>query len=100
MVDLHKLLFETPSTVSDREVFATARLNARVKAFAGRRLDDDVIGQINADIADEMDRLVQEGVLHERPDWLAVMVGRRLHVAFGASAVQRLSQDLKRSGSI
>jgi len=100
MVDLHKLLFETPSTVSDREVFATARLNARVKAFAGRRLDDDVIGQINADIADEMDRLVQEGVLHERPDWLAVMVGRRLHVAFGASAVQRLSRDLKRSGSI
>ncbi len=100
MVDLHKLLFETPSTVSDREVFATARLNARVKAFAGRRLDDDVIGQINADIADEMERLVQEGVRRERPDWLAVMVGRRLHVAFGASAVQRLGRDLKRSGSI
>jgi hypothetical protein len=45
MVDPHKLLFGTPSTVSDREVFATARLNARVKAFAGRTLDDDVIGQ-------------------------------------------------------
>jgi hypothetical protein len=100
MVDLHKLLFETPSTVSDREVLATARLNARVKAFAGRQLNDDVLGEINADIADEMDRLIQEGVLHERPDWLAVMVGRRLHVAFGASAVQRLSHDLKRSGSI
>jgi len=100
MADLHKLLFETPARITDREVLATARLNARVKAYAGRPLDDGVIGQINADIAEEMDRLVADGVLRERPDWLAVMVGRRLHVAFGASAVQRLSQDLKRAGSI
>jgi len=100
MADLQKLLFETPARITDREVLATARLNARVKAYAGRPLDDGVIGQINADIVDEMDRLIDEGVLHERPAWLAVMVGRRLHVAFGASAVQQLSRDLKRSGSI
>jgi hypothetical protein len=100
MADLHKLLFESPSKVSDREVLATARLSARVKAFAGRPMDDGVIGQINADIVDEMDRLIAEGVLRERPDWLAVMVGRRLHVAFGASAVRKLSRELKDSGSI
>ncbi len=100
MVDPRKLPSETPSTVSDREVMAATRLNARVKAFAGRSLDDDVIEQINAAVVDEMDRLVQEGVLRERPGWLAALVGGKLHVAFGTSAVQRLSQDLKCSGSI
>ena len=43
MADLHKLLFETPAKISDREVLATARLNARVKAFAGQQLTEDVI---------------------------------------------------------
>lgn len=100
MVDLHKLLFETPAKVGDREVLATARLNACVKAFAGRELSDEVMHQINQDIADEMDRLISEGILRERPAWLAVFVRRRLYVAFGASAVQQLSRDLKDAGSI
>ena len=78
MVDLHKLLFETPAKVTDREVLATARLNARVKTFAGQELTDDVMDRINVAIADEADRLVAEGVLRERPDWLAAIVSRRL----------------------
>ena len=100
MADLQKLLFETPAKVSDREVLATARLNARVKAFAGRPLSDDILPQINAAVADEADRLVAEGVLRAKPDWLAVIVGRRLHVAFGSSAVQQLSRELKRMGVV
>jgi hypothetical protein len=100
MADLHKLLFETPAKVSDREVLATARLNARVKAFAGRELADDVMEQINAAIADEADRLIAEGVLHERPDWLAALVSRRLYVAFGSRAVQHLSRELQRMGAV
>jgi hypothetical protein len=100
MADLQKLLFETQAKISDREVLATARLNARVKAFAGRMLSDDVLDQINHAVADEADRLVAEGVLRERPDWLAVIVGRRLHVAFGSRAVQQLSRELKRIGVI
>jgi hypothetical protein len=67
MADLHRLLFETPAKVSDREVLATARLNARVKAFAGQQLADDVIDRINEAVADEADRLIAEGVLRERP---------------------------------
>lgn len=100
MTDLHKLLFETKAKVTDREVFATARLNARVKAFAGHELSDDVMDRINAAIADEADRLVAEGVLRERPDWLACLVSRRLYVAFGSSAVQHLSRELKRMGAV
>ncbi len=102
MADLHKLLFETPAKVSDREILATARLNARVKEFAGRELDDssNVMEQINQAIADEADRLIAEGVLHERPDWLAALVSRRLYVAFGARAVQHLSRELKRMGAV
>jgi hypothetical protein len=96
MVDLHKLLFETPAKVTDREVLATARLNARVKAFAGQELTDDVMDRINGAIADEADRLVAEGVLRERPDWLAAIVSRRLYVAFGSRAVQQLSRELRR----
>jgi hypothetical protein len=96
MVDLHKLLFETPAKVTDREVLATARLNARVKTFAGQELTDDVMDRINVAIADEADRLVAEGVLRERPDWLAAIVSRRLYVAFGSRAVQQLSRELKR----
>jgi hypothetical protein len=100
MADLHKLLFETPAKVSDREVLATARLNARVKAFAGQQLADDVIDRINEAIADEADRLIAEGVLRERPDWLAAIVSRRLFVAFGSEAVQHLSRELKRMGAV
>jgi len=100
MTDLHKLLFETKAKVTDREVLATARLNACVKPFAGQELSEDVIDRINAAIADEADRLVADGVLHERPDWLAAIVSRRLYVAFGSRAVQHLSKELKRMGAV
>lgn len=100
MADLQKLLFETPARVTDREILATARLNARVKAFAGRELADDLVEQINAAVAEEANLLIAEGVLLERPDWLAVIVGRRLHVAFGSSAVQQLSRELKQMGAV
>jgi hypothetical protein len=100
MADLQKLLFETRTKVTDREILATARLNARVKVFAGRELADDIIDQINAAVADETDRLIADGVLRERPDWLAVIVQRRLHVAFGSRAVQQLSRELKQMGAI
>jgi len=100
VADLHKLLFETKAKVSDREVLATARLNERVKAFAGRVLTDDVIHRINDAIAEEADLLIKDGVLRERPDWLAAIVSRRLYVAFGARAVQQLSRDLKRMDAV
>ncbi len=100
MADLHKLFFETKAKVSDREVLATARLNACVKAFAGRTLTDDVMEDINQAVADEADKLIAEGILRERPDWLAVIVRRRLYVAFGAKAVQQLSRDLKDMGAV
>jgi hypothetical protein len=95
MVDLQKLLFETRTKVTDKEVLATARLNACVKRFAGRELSADVMDEINQAIADEADRLVAERVLRQRPDWLAVIVRRRLYVAFGSKAVQQLSRDLR-----
>ena len=100
MVDLQKLLFETPAKVTDREILATARLNARVKAFAGCELSDGIVEQINEAVADEMDRLIADGVLSVRPDWLAVIVRRRLHVAFGSRAVQQLSLELKQMGAV
>jgi hypothetical protein len=100
MTDLQKLLFETPAKVSDREVLATARLNARVKAFGGQEIADDVIGRINEAIANEADLLIAEGVLRERPDWLAAIVSRRLYVAFGSQAVQHLSRELRRMGVV
>jgi hypothetical protein len=100
MTDLHKLLFETKAKVSDREVLATARLNASVRPFAGQELTEDVIDRINVAIADEADRLVADGVLRERPDWLAAIVSRRLYVAFGSKAVQHLSRELKRMGAV
>jgi hypothetical protein len=100
MPDLHKLLFEDKAKVSDREVLATARLNARVKTFMGHELADDVLERINEAIADEADRLIAEGVLHERPDWLAAIVSRRLYVAFGNSAVHHLSRELRRMGAV
>ncbi len=100
MADLHKLLFESQAKVSDREVLATARLNARVKAFGGQEITGDVIARINEAIADEADRLIADGVLHERPDWLAAIVSRRLHVAFGSRAVQHLSRELKRMAAV
>jgi hypothetical protein len=100
VADLQKLLFGPQAKVSDREVLATARLSARVKAFAGRELSDDMMKQINTAVADEADRLIAEGVLSERPDWLAVIVGRRLNVAFGSRAVQHLARELKRMGAV
>ncbi len=100
MADLHKLLFETKAKISDREVLATARLNARVKAFVGQELSEGVIDRINEAIADEAARLIADGVLRERPDWLAAIVSRRLYVAFGSEAVQHLSRELKRMGAV
>jgi hypothetical protein len=100
VVDLQKLMFETKAKVTDREILATARLNARVKAFAGRELADDIVEQINEAVADETDQLIAEGVLRERPDWLAVIVSRRLYVAFGSRAVQQLSRELKEMGAV
>jgi hypothetical protein len=100
MSELHKLLFETKARISDREVLATARLNTSVKPFAGQLLDEGVIDRVNAAIAEEADRLIADGVLRERPDWLAVIVSRRLYVAFGSSAVQHLSRELKDMGAV
>jgi hypothetical protein len=100
VADLQKLLFENPARVTDREILATARLNARVKAFAGRELSDRIVQEINEAVADEADRLIADGVLRSRPDWLAVIVRRRLYVAFGTSAVQQLSRDLKEMGAL
>ena len=53
MADLQKLLFETQAKVTDREILATARLNARVKTFAGRELSDDIVDEINKAVAAE-----------------------------------------------
>jgi hypothetical protein len=100
VADLQKLLFETQAKVTDKEVLATARLNARVKAFAGREVSDDIIAMINQAVADETDQLIAEGVLAKRPDWLAVIVRRRLHVAFGSRAVQQLSRELRQMGAV
>ena len=95
MADLQQMFFDSKATMTDREVLATARLNACVKAFAGRALTEDVMVAINQAVADEADKLIADGVLKERPDWLAVIVRRRLYVAFGAKAVQQLSRELK-----
>jgi hypothetical protein len=99
MADLQKLFFETRAQVTDKEILATARLNARVKAFAGRELSDDIVERINEAVADEAEQLIAEGILPGRPDWLAVIVRRRLYVAFGSRAVQQLSRELKQMGA-
>ena len=100
MADLQKLLFEAPARVSDREILVAARLSARVKAFAGHELCEDLMERINAAVTEEADRLIAEGVLRRRPDWLAALVNRRLHVAFDSRAVQQLSRELKRMGAV
>jgi hypothetical protein len=100
MADLQKLFFETPATVSDRELRVTARLNACVQKFLGQELDDNTIEQINQAVADESDKLIADGVLAKRPDWLAVLFRRRLHVAFGSIAVQQLSRELREKGAL
>jgi hypothetical protein len=100
MADLQRLLFETTAKVSDREVLATARLTASVKVFAGRELTDGILGEVEAAICTEADRLVADGVLTERPDYLAAVVRRRLHVAFGTRAVQQLSRELREMDAI
>ncbi len=100
MADLQKLIFETRTQVTDKEILATARLNARVKAFAGRELSDDIVERINEAVADEADQAHSGKVCcRDRPDWLAVIVRRRLYVAFGSSTVQHLSRELKQMGA-
>jgi hypothetical protein len=99
MADLQKLFFETSATVSDREILATARLNACVRDFLGKELDEGIVDRINQAVADEADRLISDGVLTKRPDWLAVLFRRRLHVAFGTQAVQQLSRELRENGA-
>jgi hypothetical protein len=99
MADLQKLFFETPATVSDREILATARLNACVREFLGKELDEGIIDRIKQAVADEADKLINDGVLTKRPDWLAVLFRRRLHVAFGSGAVQQLSRELREKGA-
>ena len=100
MADLQKLLFETRAKVSDTEILIAARLNACVRTFAGQELSDDVIERINEAVSNEATQLIAEGLLRERPDWLAVIVQRRLHVAFGSHAVQQLCRDLRRAGAV
>jgi hypothetical protein len=100
MADLQKLLFEDKAGISDKEVFAAARLNARMKEFRGRELSDDIIEQVEAAIAEEADRLIADGVLRRRPDWLAAVVKNRLYVAFGSRAVQQLSRELREMGAV
>jgi hypothetical protein len=100
MADLQKLFFETPAKISDREAHATARLNTRVREFLGKELDEDIIDRINQAVAEESDKLIADGILNKRPDWLAVLFRRRLHVAFGSSAVQQLSRELREKGAI
>ena len=100
MADLQELFFGPKSRVTDREVVVTARLNAVVKPFAGRVLTDDIGEQVNTAIAEEVNRLMAEGLLRNRPDWLAVLVKRRLHVAFGTQAVQHLSRELRDQGIV
>ena len=63
-------------------------------------LSDDIVDQINAAVADETVRLIAEGVPSERPDWLAVIVRRRLYIACGRSAAQQLSHELKEMGEL
>jgi hypothetical protein len=99
MVDLQKLFFETPATISEREVLATARLNACVRKFLGNELEEGIVDRINQAVADEADKLIADGVLTRRPDWLAVLFRRRLHVAFGSRAVQQLSRELREKGA-
>ena len=55
---------------------------------------------VRGNFADETDRLIAEGVLPDRPDWVAVIFRRRLYVAFGSRAVQPLSRELKQMGAV
>jgi hypothetical protein len=57
------------------------------------------VDRINQAVADEADRLISDGVLTKRPDWLVVLFRRRLHVAFGSQAVQQLSRELREKGA-
>ena len=61
-----KLLFETRAQVTDKEILATARRNARVKVFAGRELSGDIVDRINEAVADGADQLIVECVLPGR----------------------------------
>lgn len=47
MADLQRLLFETPARVGDKEILVAARLSARVKAFAGHEISEDLMDHIN-----------------------------------------------------
>jgi hypothetical protein len=100
MADLQRLLFETGAKVNDRDVLATARLTASVKVFAGRDQTDSILCAVEAAICAEADRLVADGVLTVRPDYLADLVRRRLHVTFGTRAVQQLSHEQREMDTI
>jgi hypothetical protein len=100
MADLQRLLFETGAKVNDRDVLATARLTASVKVFAGREQTDSILCEVEAAICAEADRLVADGVLTARPDYLAALVRRRLHVTFGTRAVQQLSHEQREMDTI
>jgi hypothetical protein len=63
-------------------------------------LSDDILTQINEAVADEADQLIAEGVLPDRPDWLAVIFRRRLYVAFGSRAMQQPSRELRQMGAV
>lgn len=94
MADLQRLFFDQTAKVSDREVLVAARLNARVKRLMGEKLTEELAARVNAAVLDEMDRLIEDGLLRRRIDWLAVLVGGRLQVAFGTRAVLQLSREL------
>ena len=74
-------------------------MTAVLKPFMETETSDVIPPGIEAAVLGEFDRLVREGVIDRRPDWLAVLHGGRLNVAFGTEAVIGLSRELKRTGA-
>jgi hypothetical protein len=100
MQDLQKLFFEDKARVSDREVLVTSRLNNCLRPFIGQLPNEDTFAEVKGAIVAEMDRMIDEGLMTRHLDWLAAVVGRRLYVAYGAKAVQKLSAELKDKGAV
>ena len=100
MQDLQKLFFEDKARVSDREVLVTSRLNNCLRPFIGQLPNEDTFSEVKGAIVAEMDRMIDEGLMTRHLDWLAALVGRRLYVAYGAKAVQKLSAELKDKGAV
>ena len=100
MTDLQKLFFEDEAKVSDKEMLVAARLNGRVRVFLGKPLSGTTLDEVGQAIVEEMDRMVAERVLRKPIDWLAVVVKRRLQVAYGSRAVQQLSRELREQGLV